>query len=73
MEEERVYVITPNNIDFGISPDREIFLTLRGLAEEVGFAPGTVVAIRATSAEARRLADVLKRMADEAEVGLPRA
>jgi hypothetical protein len=73
MEKQKYYTITPTNIEFGISSDREIILKLHGLAEEVGFAPEIGVAIRATSSEARHLADVLKRMADEAEAGLPRA
>lgn len=70
---QRVLVITPEGIGFSIGPDREIFLTLVGLAEAAGLTPGTDVAIRMTSTEARRMADVLKRKADEAETGLPRA
>jgi hypothetical protein len=70
---DRVLVISPGNVLLSIGPDREIFLTLRGLAEEAGLMPGTDVAIRLTTVEAHRLADVLKRKADEAETGLPRA
>jgi hypothetical protein len=66
---ERVLVITPEGIGFWFGPDREIYLTLAGVAEEAGLPPGSAVAIRVTSAEACHLADLLRRAADEAKTG----
>ncbi|HPI56692.1 MAG TPA: hypothetical protein PKV94_07750 [Syntrophales bacterium] len=70
---EKVLVYSAKGVNFMIGPGREIYLQFAGLAEEAGLTPGMDVVIRMTAAEARHVADVLKRKADEAETGLPRA
>jgi hypothetical protein len=55
------------------SGDRDVSVHLDIPDNQLGMAPNTGLALRMTPTEARRLADALRRKADEAEAGLPRA
>lgn len=55
------------------SGDRDVAVHLDIPDNQLGMAPNTGLALRMTPTEARRLAQSLRRKADEAEAGLPRA
>lgn len=72
MTEERWLFLSPEGLTFGISPKRNVAIKLDYPREDTGLAPGLHLAIELTPAEARSVADVLTRKANEAETGLPR-
>ena len=55
------------------SGDRDVSVHLDIPDNQLGMAPNTGLALRMSPTEARRFADALRRKADEAEAGLPRA
>ena len=71
---EKWLTITPLDIAVGVlKPDRSVAVQLRIYPDHLHLAPAVGVALRMTPTEARRIARLLQKMADEAEVGLPRA
>jgi hypothetical protein len=73
-EIEKWLTITPQDITVGVlTDDRSVAVQLRIHPEHLHLAPAVGVALRMTAAEARRIAKLLQKKADEAEVGLPRA
>jgi hypothetical protein len=74
MAEERFLFVTPDQLAFLISPQRNVGLDLMfGEGNPLGLAPGVHIVIDMTPNEARKVAETLARKADEAEAGLPRA
>jgi len=69
---ERFIVITPDNLELAIGPNREVIVRLRGLEKEAGLTPGIGVMIGLSSTEASQFAEALHRTANKAEEGLPR-
>ncbi len=67
MVEERWLVLSPRQLEFGINPKRNVTIRLDYDRTELGLAPGVVLAMEMTPAEARSIANVLARKADEAE------
>jgi hypothetical protein len=66
--------LTPTEIAVGVLKDtRSVAIQLWIHPDHLHLAPAVGVAIQMTPAEARQIAKKLQRMADEAEVGLPRA
>lgn len=72
-EPSRFYVLTADQLEFAIGPNREVIVRLRGLEKEAGLTPGLGVMLQLTAAEARRFATALNNTAASAEEGLPRA
>jgi hypothetical protein len=73
MADKRYLVITRENIGVAvIDPERAVAIHLDLDRKETGLL-GIEVMIRMSATEARRIAQVLIRKADEAEAGLPRA
>jgi len=74
MSDERWLMITPNQV--GVHADqtsRSVVLGLDVSDPQLGLAPGLSLGCRMSPTEARQIAEVLSRKADEAEDGLPRA
>jgi hypothetical protein len=72
--DERWLMITPKQV--GVQADqtnRSVVMGLDVSDPQLGLAPGLSVGLRMSPTEARQIAEVLLRKADEAEVGLPRA
>jgi hypothetical protein len=66
--------LTPTDIAVGVLKDtRSVAIQLRIHPDHLHLAPAVGVALQMTPAEARRIAKLLQKKADEAEVGLPRA
>jgi hypothetical protein len=66
--------ITPQDISVGVlKPERSVAIQLLIHPDHLHLAPAVGVALRMTPAEARRIAKILQKTADEAEAGLPRA
>lgn len=59
--------MSPQGITFAIGPNRNVVLRLDYPRGELGLAPGIVLAMEMTPAEARSIATTLLRKADEAE------
>jgi hypothetical protein len=55
------------------SGEREVVIHLDIPDNQLGMAPNTGLALRLSPREARQIAEALRKKADEAEVGLPRA
>ena len=71
---EKWIVITPQDISVGVlKPERAVAVQLRIHPDHLHLAPAVGVALRMTPTEARRIAMLLQRTADEAEAGMPRA
>ena len=73
MAQGRLLFLPPDRLGVLITPHRTIGLRLDYDREDTGLAPGVTLAVELTPNEARHLAEVLQRKADEAEAGLPRA
>jgi|HubBroStandDraft_2_1064218.scaffolds.fasta_scaffold00063_28 hypothetical protein len=71
MAEERWLFLSPQSLIFGINPKRNVSIRLDYDRTELGLAPGVHLAMELTPAEARQLASVLFRKADEAEASQP--
>jgi hypothetical protein len=69
MNIKRWLTLTPKSLDLGITPGRTVAMRFHFKGDEIGLAPGIGVAIQMTPAEARRIAQVLARKADQAEAG----
>lgn len=70
----KTLVVTPKG--FSVSRDKldpAVIVHLHIDENHLGLAPGVGLAIRMSSVETRRFAEVLARKADEAEEGIPRA
>jgi hypothetical protein len=65
--------ISPYEITLAVIPGRSVAMQLRIHPDHLHLAPRVGVALRMTAAQAREIATKLKRKADEAEEGLPRA
>ena len=72
-EPERFLVITPENLELAVGPNREVIVRLRGLEKEAGLSPDLGVMLGLSTVEARQFAAAQNRTADNAEAGLPRA
>lgn len=70
---ERPLFIAPSDIEVGITPQHSVSVRLGPPAKSLGFDPSIVLAIELSPSEARQIAALLARKADEAEAGLPRA
>ena len=71
---EKWLTITPQQIGVGVlTADRSVVMQVRVHPDHLHLAPAVGVALRMTPAEARRIAKLLQKKADAAEVGLPRA
>lgn len=71
---EKWLTITPQDIAVGVlSPDRSVAIQLLIHPDHLHLAPAVGIALRMTATEARRIANLLRSKADEAEGGLPRA
>lgn len=66
-------IVTPQEAIVDLGDDHSVLLVLDVSHPELGLAPGLGLALRATPAEARRIAELLVKKANEAEAGLPRA
>lgn len=68
-------IISAKGFSVTTDPDgsRSVLVHLHIPDNQLGLAPGLGLALRMTATESRRFADVLRRKADAAEVGLPRA
>jgi hypothetical protein len=64
MAEERVLYLSPEEIQVSINERRNVGVLFPY--------PGIHLALELTPMEARRLADTLRKKADEAEAGVPR-
>jgi hypothetical protein len=73
MVEERYLYLSPEKLAFIVTPHRTIGMRLDYPPGELGLAPGIRLAMEMSPTEARNVAGVLLRKADEAEAGLPRA
>lgn len=73
VEPEKFYIVTPDQLETAIGPNREILVHLQGFEKHIGMAPGVGVMLQMSAAEARQFGQLLVRKADEAEEGLPRA
>ena len=71
----RWLMISASGFSVVTGPDleRDVAVHLHIPDNQLGMAPGIGLALRMTPPEARKFADVLRRKADEAEAGLPRA
>jgi hypothetical protein len=72
---KRWLMISASGFSVVTGPDlgRNVAIHLHIPDNQLGMAPGVGLALRLSPTEARRFADVLRKKADEAEVGLPRA
>lgn len=70
---ERPLFIAPQDIEVGITPQHSLSVRLGKPDPSLGFDPQIVLAVELSPTEARQIAALLARKADEAEVGLPRA
>lgn len=73
MAEGKILFMSPQNLAFLITPHQTVGMRLDYPAGELGLAPGVILAMEMTPTEARNVAQMLLRKADEAEAGLPRA
>jgi hypothetical protein len=73
MPEERVLYLSPDKLQFAISPHGNVGVLLDYPRGELGLVPGLSLALELTPAEARNVAQTLLRKADEAEAGSPQA
>jgi hypothetical protein len=71
----RWLIISASGYSVVTGPDleRDVAVHLHIPDNQLGLAPGVGLALRLSPNEARRLAETLRRKADEAEAGLPRA
>lgn len=70
---ERPLFVAPSDIEVGVTPSGSLSVRLGPPHPSLGFAPGIVLAIELSPSEARSIAALLTRKADEAEAGLSRA
>jgi hypothetical protein len=66
MAEERFLFLSPTGIRFGVTPNRNVSI---GFAydKELGLSPGLQLAMELTPSEARGIAAMLNKKADEAQ------
>ena len=64
---ERPLFIAPQELDVGITPQRSVSVRIGQPHESLGFSPDIVLAVELSPTEARDLANLLARKADEAE------
>jgi hypothetical protein len=67
MSSERWLFLNPDKLAFVISPNGNVAIRLDYPRDETGLAPGIVLAMELTPDEARNVAEVLVRKAEEAE------
>jgi hypothetical protein len=72
MVERRFLVITPDQVRVGIDQQRDVVAEILAPEQDTGLL-GIGLVLRMTPAEARSVAALLSKKADEAEAGLPRA
>jgi hypothetical protein len=70
---ERPLFIAPREIEVGITPQCSLSMRLGKPHPSLGFDPRVVLAVELSPSEARRIAALSARKADEAEAGSPRA
>jgi hypothetical protein len=68
----RWLVISASGLSVEIG-QRDVLVHLQIPDNQLGLAPGLGLALRMTPAETRKFAEALRKKADEAEAGLPRA
>jgi hypothetical protein len=66
MTEERFLFLSPNGVRFGITPNRNVSVGF-AYEEGLGLSPGLRLAMELTPQEAREIARLLNKKADEAE------
>jgi len=64
---DKFIIITTENLGIGIDPNKNVIVDIRGIGNELGFAPGVALGVQFSPSEARQFAQALIRKADEAE------
>jgi len=72
MPEKKFLVITPDQVKIGPGLDGDVVAEILAPEQDTGLL-GVGLLLRMTPAEARHIASLLNKKADEAEAGLPRA
>jgi hypothetical protein len=71
----RIMTFSPEHLEFGLTPDQHgrlaVTVRLLGVEEPAGMTPGLGLALALYPSEARGVAQVLIRKADEAEARQP--